>query len=284
MEMNGHVSQDTLNVAGLSIENYLFAEAKDVYPISYLADYDGFDGSLGLAPSSALSVLGMPNPFNMMMEQGILDENLFALKLPRGVLWAEEEDGELTFGEIPKALPEAELTRIPLLNDTESPLNGYWTSEIRSLFMGDGSTVYAPLDNFTAIFSSAFPIIGLPRDLAIGLTLEIGAKRWGWLYTVPCDRRKDLKDLSFDLAGNNFTITPWEYLLEVEAPNGTHYCISTFWPYSDLGENTIVLGTAFLKRFWSVWDWDRWEAGCKFSKSPREPYDISDVTDRYSHI
>src|SRR6266700_8376041 len=78
----------------LSIENYLFAEAKDVYPISYLADYDGFDGSLGLAPSSALSVLGMPNPFNMMMEQGILDENLFALKLPRGVLWAEGEDGE----------------------------------------------------------------------------------------------------------------------------------------------------------------------------------------------
>ena len=38
MEMNGHVSQDTLNVAGLSIENYLFAEAKDVYPIGYLAD------------------------------------------------------------------------------------------------------------------------------------------------------------------------------------------------------------------------------------------------------
>ena len=171
----------------------------------------------------------MPNPFNMMMGQGILDKNLFALKVPRGVLWAEEEDGELTFGEIPKALLETELTRIPLLNDTESPLNDYWISEIRSLFMGDGSTVYTPLDSFITIFSSAFPIIGLPRDLTIGLTLEIRAKRWGWLYTVPCDRRKALKDLSFDLAGNNFTITPWEYLLE--APNGTHYCISTFWPY-----------------------------------------------------
>ncbi|OCL02193.1 hypothetical protein AOQ84DRAFT_424084 [Glonium stellatum] len=96
----------------------------------------------------------MPDLFNMMVEQGILDKNLFTLKLPRGVLWQEKEGGELTLREIPKALPEANITRIPLLDDTESPLSGYWASEIRSLSMG-------------MVVISMYPLTTLPLSSAL---------------------------------------------------------------------------------------------------------------------
>lgn len=52
---------------------------------------------------------------------------------------------------------------------------------------------------------------------------EIGAKKgWNGQYTVACDKRDSLPDLTFTLSGHNFTIGPYEYTLDVQ---GT--CIST---------------------------------------------------------
>ena len=52
----------------------------------------------------------------------------------------------------------------------------------------------------------------------------MGAKKsYNGQYTVDCAKRDSLPDLTFTLTGYNFTITPYDYILEVQGS-----CISSF--------------------------------------------------------
>lgn len=52
---------------------------------------------------------------------------------------------------------------------------------------------------------------------------EIGAKKgFNGQYTIDCKKRDSLPDLTFTLTGHNFTIGPYEYILEIQGS-----CIST---------------------------------------------------------
>lgn len=54
---------------------------------------------------------------------------------------------------------------------------------------------------------------------------EIGAKKgYGGQWTVECDKRDGLPDLTFTLSGHNFTIGPYDYILEVQGS-----CISSIF-------------------------------------------------------
>lgn len=54
---------------------------------------------------------------------------------------------------------------------------------------------------------------------------EIGAKKgFNGQYTVDCSKRDELPDMSFTLTGQNFTIGPYDYILEVQGS-----CISSFF-------------------------------------------------------
>jgi saccharopepsin len=49
------------------------------------------------------------------------------------------------------------------------------------------------------------------------LNTEIGAKKsWNGQYTVECEKRDSLPDMTFTLTGQNFTISPYDYILEVQ--------------------------------------------------------------------
>ena len=41
-------------------------------------------------------------------------------------------------------------------------------------------------------------------------------KSWNGQYTVECSKRDTLPDLTFTLTGYNFTISPYDYVLEVQ--------------------------------------------------------------------
>ncbi|KAF2190992.1 hypothetical protein K469DRAFT_719955 [Zopfia rhizophila CBS 207.26] len=41
------------------------------------------------------------------------------------------------------------------------------------------------------------------------------------ISSIPCERCKTLPNLTFDLAGTNFTITPWDYLLDLGSTRGS---------------------------------------------------------------
>ena len=61
---------------------------------------------------------------------------------------------------------------------------------------------------------------------------EIGAKKgYNGQYSIECSKRDELPDMSFTLTGQNFTIGPYDYILEVQGS-----CISSFF---GMGKYTI---------------------------------------------
>ena len=67
--------------------------------------------------------------------------------------------------------------------------------------------------------------------LTLNSNKEIGAKKgYNGQYSVDCSKRDELPDMSFTLTGQNFTIGPYDYILEVQGS-----CISSFF---GLGKST----------------------------------------------
>lgn len=81
---------------------------------------------------------------------------------------------------------------------------------------------------------------------------QIGAKRsWNGQYQVDCSKRDSLPDLTFTLDGTNFTISAFDYILEVQGS-----CISAIFGL-DMPERIgplAILGDAFLRRYYSIYD------------------------------
>lgn len=123
-----------------------------------------------------------------------------------------------------------------------------------------------------------------PKILTQIRNKEIGAKKsWNGQYTIDCEKRDKLPDLSFTLTGQNFTIGPYDYILEVQGS-----CISSFMGKSKAGllswfreylHNTplgidlpepvgplAILGDSFLRKWYSVYDLSTNSVGLAASK------------------
>lgn len=94
---------------------------------------------------------------------------------------------------------------------------------------------------------------------------EIGAKKgFNGQYTVECEKRASLPDLTFTLTGYNFTISATDYILEVQGS-----CISAITPL-DIPEPAgplAILGDAFLRKWYSVYDLGTNSVGLAKSKA-----------------
>ena len=93
--------------------------------------------------------------------------------------------------------------------------------------------------------------------------------------SIPCHLRAELPLLEFELGeeGEKFSVSAFDYTMEVDYakmgyPSIGTRCASLILPVEDIGlpsdGEMIMLGSAFLKGRYSVWDWGRMEVGCEF--------------------
>jgi saccharopepsin len=251
-ELSGYVSQDTVQIGDLKIKNQLFAEATSEPGLAFA--FGRFDGILGLGYDT-ISVNKMPPPFYNMISQGLLDEPVFAFYLS-DTANGEGDESEVTFGGLNPDHYTGKITNIPLRR------KAYWEVDLDAITFGDST---AEMENTGVILDTGTSLIALPSTLAELLNKEIGAKKsYNGQYTVECDKRDSLPDLTFTLSGYNFTIGPFDYILEVQGS-----CISALMGM-DFPEPTgplAILGDAFLRKWYSVYDLGKNSVGLAKAKA-----------------
>ncbi|KAE8152670.1 aspartic peptidase domain-containing protein [Aspergillus avenaceus] len=236
--LSGFVSQDTMKIGDLKVKDQLFAEATSEPGLAFA--FGRFDGILGLG-FDTISVNKIPPPFYNMLDQKLLDEPVFSFYL--GNTNKEGDNSVATFGGVDKDHYTGELVKIPLRR------KAYWEVDFDAIALGDN---VAELENTGVILDTGTSLIALPSTLAELINKEIGAKKgFTGQYSVDCDKRSSLPDLTFTLSGYNFTIGPYDYTLEVSGS-----CISAFMgmDFPEPVGPLAILGDAFLRKWYSVYD------------------------------
>ena len=150
--LSGFVSQDTVKIGDLEIEDQHFAEATEEPGLAFV--FGKFDGILGLGFDS-ISVNKIVPPFYNLVNQKKVDEPVFAFYL--GDANQEGDTSEATFGGIDKSHYKGDLTKIPLRREA------YWEVDFNSIGLGDN---VAELDNTGAVLDTGTSLIALPSTLA----------------------------------------------------------------------------------------------------------------------
>ena len=255
----GTLSQDTIHFFSTSVH-------VRHQPVGEVTEMDRYlpggsrwwDGVLGLGPSADMGIM------QNMMRQNILDKNLFSLRLPRG----KAERGEILFGDVDHDLYLGELKPLPLLQEKK----GRWAVAATSLSINDGKGLVLGLRVGSAVFDTEFPFIGLPeryvRILDENLGMKNAGKGWENLRSIECGRRKMLHNITLTLGDEEFVISPWEFTVETEMETGSGgsemRCVSAFVPNEHEDGSDIVLGSAFLRAFYGVFDMDRETVSCEY--------------------
>jgi hypothetical protein len=269
LHMEGNVSQDSIHVAGIEIKEQLLEEATLWHPDVGTADHL-FDNALGLSLHPSRSSNGAndfmaASPFQSMMQQKLLDRNMFSLKLGR----VDQDAGELTFGGLSKELKGLDMIEVPLNHSRKSSkylwdyytMGGWQISVTDMSFSANGSNTAIPVlkKPQIAAISSSFPWIGLPRDVVAMMHVVIGIQYT--FHWIECDKRKELPNwtIVFGPHGQSITLTPWDYLIDVyDWVFKQRKCVSAFFSLDENGdEGFIILGQPFLNGLYSVFDADR---------------------------
>ncbi|KAG0681753.1 Vacuolar protease A [Pichia californica] len=237
--LEGFVSQDVLTFGDLTIPNQDFAEATSEPGLAFA--FGKFDGILGLAYDT-ISVNKIVPPIYNAINQGLLDSPQFAFYL--GDASKSETDGGIcSIGGYDKSKFNGDITWLPIRR------KAYWEVKFDGIGLGDE---YATLQGHGAAIDTGTSLIALPSQLAEILNAQIGAeKSWNGQYTIECEKRAELPDLTFTFDGYNFTITPYDYTLEVSGS-----CISAFTPmdFPDPIGPLAIIGDAFLRKYYSIYD------------------------------
>ena len=247
--LSGFVSQDTVTIGNLKIAKQDFAEATEEPGLAFA--FGRFDGILGLGYNS-ISVNKIVPPFYSMIDQKLIDSGVFAFYLG----YSEDgTDSEAVFGGVNKEHYTGKITTIPLRR------KAYWEVDLDSIALGED---VAELENTGVILDTGTSLIALPSQLAEMLNAQIGAKKgYNGQYSVDCDKRSSLPDVTFTLSGHPFTLPATDYILEISGS-----CISTFMGM-DFPEPTgplAILGDAFLRRYYSIYDLDNNTVGLARAK------------------
>lgn len=244
--MKGFVSQDTLQIGDLTIKNQDFAEATEEPGLAFA--FGKFDGILGMGYDT-ISVNKIVPPFYQMIDQKLIDDAVFAFYLSK-----DGEGSEVVFGGSDKDHYTGKITNIPIRR------KAYWEVDLDAITVDGESALY---DDAGIILDTGTSLIALETDLAEMLNKQIGGKKgYSGTYTIECNTRDSLPDITFTLAGHNFTIDAYDYTIE---SGGS--CISAFMGMNLPANLAGILGDAFLRPWYSIYDLGKNQVGIAKAKA-----------------
>ncbi|MCJ1280244.1 Vacuolar protease A [Puttea exsequens] len=267
VNFGGFWSQDTVRLGSIKMENHQFEEWTSARCYNSICEKYGYEGVIGLAPPWNLK-LERPNILSALRDQGLLDEQIFSMELPR----YENGEGELRFGATNPAYNTSDFIDLPIINSTCH--YGYhadkWTVAASKIHFDSPSPLEQDLkETAWALLDPSMPFLVLPPDMASNLSSAIGAIQGPWPFNhIPCERRQVLPALTFTLGGFDFSISAFDYTLKIEnlVQGEGAICITTFWNverFFGTHFEGLILGHPFLRAFYSKWDFEMRTVGCK---------------------
>jgi hypothetical protein len=158
------LSEDTVTVGGLQIQNQVFAEAVNQPGITFLTAK--FDGILGLAFQS-IAVDDVAPVWVNLISQHLVSEQIFGFYLNRDD--NESVGGELTLGGIDSSHYTGEITYVPLTNET------YWEFKLDKVSFQSSGFSWCDDGRCHAIADSGTSLLAGPTDAVTQINQALNA-------------------------------------------------------------------------------------------------------------
>jgi hypothetical protein len=230
--MKGFISQDTLQIAGLTLENVMFGEATHM---AAFFNSTPADGILGLAYSNPeIDVDGVPPVFNMMEASGKLNHDVFSVYLGDG---DGADSSQILFGGIDDSLYTGKLQYVEVVEEL------YYVVVISSIKADDNKVGGCEGTGCVAIVDTGTSLIAGPAQY-INEILKYAN------VSADCSNVDSLPDVHFDMSGYDLVLTPKQYVLKFSTSQGDE-CISGFQAFE---QDLWILGDVFIRAYYTVFD------------------------------
>lgn len=252
--LNGFLSTDTVELAGLSIKSQTFAEITTLP--TEVFNRTGFDGIFGLG-FQEISMDNVVPPFYNLVEQNLISQPTFSLYLNRNNTGIVEPNngGILLLGPKDPSLYSGCMTYVPLSQV------GYWQITMGSVIMGSNDSLLCSNCEAIVDVGTSLIVVPIPALRAINALLGLTAAnmREG-VYTLPCSKVASLPSLTFNIGRTDFTLKPNDYVVRYKET-----CVSGFTSMADGSTdltddngndygNIWVLGDVFMGPFYLEFD------------------------------
>ncbi|KAI0163039.1 aspartic peptidase domain-containing protein [Pestalotiopsis sp. NC0098] len=228
-EVSGHYVDDTMKVAGLSIQ-YEFGLAN--VTSSQFSSFP-FEGILGLARNTG-------NFNDALKKAKVVDANIFAVSLSRAS--DGTNDGEISFGAVDTGKYTGDITYTTTTDDVS------WSIIMDDVTI-DGNS--AGVKGKTAYIDTGTTYAFAPPDdvEAIYKLIPDSKSTDGVTYTFPCD---STAELALTFSGTSFAVSAKDF---IGASGSDNQCTGNLFGM-EVVEGAWLLGGMFLKNVYSVFDID----------------------------
>ena len=253
IEVDTLLDTDTIQFAGITLDNFTFAEATQI--TGKVFEHLPVDGIFGLSPSNKFNP--MDSPLEAIMKRGLIEEPIFSLYLngePNGMPYSPQA-GELVLGRVDPDHYEGEITYVPV-----TP-TGLWQFQL------SGISVRMPYDNETnletgcdttcaAIVDTGTALIGGHFADIDRLNRQLGAmpKGDGSYIMTQCDLNL-MPDLVLHIGEADFVMKPKDYVVMNIINQQVVSCHSVLRVIDSERFPYWVLGDFFLRRHLVVFDY-----------------------------
>ncbi|XP_006050181.3 pregnancy-associated glycoprotein 1-like [Bubalus kerabau] len=232
--MKGFLAYDTVRIGDLVSTDQPFGLSVAEYGL----EGRNYDGVLGLNYPN-ISFSGAIPIFDNLKNQGAISEPVFAFYLSKN----KQEGSVVMFGGVDHHYYKGELNWVPLIEA------GDWRVHIDRISMK--RTVIACSDGCEALVHTGTSHIEGPGRLVNNIHRLIRTRPFGSKHYVSCFATKYLPSISFTINGIKYPMTARAYILK----NSRGRCYSTFKENTmRTSRETWILGDAFLRRYFSVFD------------------------------
>ncbi|KAI0926855.1 hypothetical protein AcV5_007539 [Taiwanofungus camphoratus] len=277
-------AQGDINTADLQFGNYSVSDqayllVKNTSSFSVDITTEGFEGLIGLGPNTGSIIRKKigdsrgDSVLDRIFSQNTTSSNYLTVLLNRNGDPSSPKTGQLTLSEVLpgydqiSSMPKLSVDKVHKLTDEDQHWQTY--TDVNGVIGPDGQPIEvksivpsAPKGQLVVVLDSGYTLPQVPRAMSDAIYGRVQGAEYNTnegVWTIPCNQ---MLNISFKFGGNDYPIHPLDTSssdFNMVNSLGQPVCVGTFQPISSafslLGEYDIILGMAFLRNVYTLFDY-----------------------------